>query len=232
MPDSKLHKIFLALIFGFFSLCILASIYTKDYDIVRYRLTLIVNDNGKQFAGSSVIQVRPIYPSRPNLELPLYTGVKGEAVVIDLKEKGVLFGLLKSENDDDYAYNIIFKSYLGNFELKQYRKGRAYAIDRLGPKKDLDINNLPTLVHFQDISNPDTMEKVDPNNLEKVFGKGVKLVSATIEMVDEPVTMGIEKYLKWMAKVKESAYSGEDQMKAIDVKNIFGSEFSQGIYVK
>ena len=41
---------------------------------------------------------------------------------------------------------------------------------------------------------------VDPNDLAKSFGSGVKLKRAAIEMTAEPVTTGIEKRLGWLAR--------------------------------
>jgi hypothetical protein len=69
---------------------------------------------------------------------------------------------------------------------------------------------LPLLVRFRDISDPKTVEKVDPANLAASFGAGVKLTRATIETVPSgywpfnlfgiggsPVTRGIEARLPW-----------------------------------
>ena len=44
-----------------------------------------------------------------------------------------------------------------------------------------------------------TIEDVDPNNLQASYGTGVKLLRASIEMTDDPVTSGaIETRLPWL----------------------------------
>lgn len=45
-------------------------------------------------------------------------------------------------------------------------------------EKDLTFDKLPILVRFHDIKDSKTVEFVDPNDLEKTFGNGVKLVSS------------------------------------------------------
>ncbi len=52
------------------------------------------------------------------------------------------------------------------------------------------------------LTTPKTVEEVDPNNLEASFGKGIKLVSATLQMTDEEVTTGVDKWLGWLEKTK------------------------------
>jgi hypothetical protein len=56
-------------------------------------------------------------------------------------------------------------------------------------------------VRFRDINDPNTVERVDPNNLAASFGPGVRLTRATIEITDAPVTTGIEKELEWLRAV-------------------------------
>ena len=53
------------------------------------------------------------------------------------------------------------------------------------------------LVRFGDIKNPETVERVDRNDLAKSFGPGVSSKRATIEITDDPVTTGIEQRLPW-----------------------------------
>jgi len=163
-------------------------------DSFRYKLTLVVDDNGKVITASSVRQVTvrngPKFTPESNPDVNL----KGEAMVVDLGEKGVLFVVLRSESDIDYGYRIAFETFpeLG---------GTGNGISKYGEfkaKRELGFDKLPMLVWFRDINDPKTVGWVDPNDLEKTFGKGVKLVSATIEMTDERVTTGIEKGLTWL----------------------------------
>lgn len=176
---------------------------------LHYKLTLVVDNNGKQVTGSSIVEV-----SRQ--DTAKYFGsfggygydFKGEATVVDLLEKGVLFALLKDNNSGvglpPYFIIHAFPSYFSGLgssnvvnEMRELNNVRPRA------KTDLAFDKIPMLVRFRDINDPKTVELVDPNDLEKTFGKGVKLVSATIEMTDEGVTSGKTKqYLSWFNKWK------------------------------
>lgn len=168
----------------------------------RYKLTLVVDDNGKQITSSAVreifIQTQPRLPEAGN-----YVAVKGEAVVIDLGKRGVLFALLRSKDSVDYGYRIVFD----NFYVMGASTAKGIEFYKnLKAKKELSFDKLPMLVYFRDINDPKTVELVDPNDLEKTFGKGVKLVSATLEMSDEGVTKKINSIIH-KASWKEHGYA-------------------------
>lgn len=54
------------------------------------------------------------------------------------------------------------------------------------------------MVTFTDITDPTTVNQVDPTNLAATFGPGVSLKRITLQITDEPVTEGkIESVLGW-----------------------------------
>lgn len=58
----------------------------------------------------------------------------------------------------------------------------------------------PVFLRFRDIKDRTTVERVDPDNLAKSFGPGVRLVRVTIEITDEPVTQGTTKVPPWLSR--------------------------------
>jgi hypothetical protein len=129
-------------------------------------------------------------------------------VVVDLGARGLLFGLLVGENGNpDYAWmlpGLVFErrgiirreNYIGSpmDQLTQIRPKAEFQASKPG---ETPFPELPMLVRFRDIADPKTVERVDPNDLAASFGPGVKFSRATIEIVDDPVTTGIEKRLVW-----------------------------------
>ena len=86
---------------------------------------------------------------------------------------------------------------------------------------DIPFHKLPMLIRFRDISDQRTAERVDPFNLERSFGSGVRLEWATIEVVSkgwwpfnrigwpqslagEKPTEGIAQVLPWITNVRGS----------------------------
>jgi hypothetical protein len=130
-----------------------------------------------------------------------HQSIKGEATVVDLGDGHLLFALLSHPGAYEYTGLValnLFKSAADPiwspeaFAKVQAAKGR-------GPQP-LPSSLYPMFVRFRDINDPKTVERVDPNNLAASFGSGVRLVRATIEITDEPVTSEIGKNLEWLAR--------------------------------
>ena len=183
-----------------------------DTGTLRYKLTYEVEAAGEIRTGSSIVQVR----REDTTKLPLpNTGygsqITGEAVVVDLGSGKYLFSLLKeskpTRTDSTAAQWLpytVFKD-LWDGEMNPVEFTRHLADKMLS--KSLDHNQLPLLVTFDDINDPKSVKKVDPNNLAATFGAGYGLKSVTLEITDEPVTKGeVEKVLGWWKEYREKHY--------------------------
>jgi hypothetical protein len=95
-------------------------------------------------------------------------------------------------------------------------------VRHLSGKRQLPLTSLPLLARFRDLSDPKTIEKVEPLDLEERFGAGVKLVRAEIEIVSpglwpfnrigisgEPITSGIERRLSWLPQYRDRRLDGQ-----------------------
>ena len=83
----------------------------KRYPDYRYRLTVEVETPEGIRSGSSVIEVITKVSSKysiPNAG-SVISRVKGEAVTVDLGKRGVLFALLRSEYDEDWASRAVWR---------------------------------------------------------------------------------------------------------------------------
>lgn len=176
----------------------------------NYKLTVEVETPSGPRKGSSVIR------SRGSSRIPGLEGLggagpeaQGEAVAVDLPDHKVLFALLRSENDVNWAGSV----HLRQLSLDRDGYGSpdafydtvrsdrtVYPVQRWikfpgnGPPRD----DYPILVAFADIKDPINVQRVDPDDLEASFGAGYKLNSITVQVTDEPVTAGIEKRLRWL----------------------------------
>lgn len=226
----------------FFGLLLIGLVALAVYDVwpatLRYRLTLTVDDNGTQKSGSGVIEC--IYDKEPKwIPLPSHSewhsSVRGEAVAVDLGDRGILFSLLKQGSDSRSSADEIALKAFGFMEgpiIYPVDKRLSWISSlgkRIGARADVPFYNLPMLVRFRDINDPKTVESVDPEDLAASFGEGVKLVGATIEITDAPITIGIEKRLRWLPNRKKViGYLGgwpEDPSKLY----LNGSEFTAGV---
>jgi hypothetical protein len=134
--------------------------------------------------------------------------VRGEAVAVDLPGGQTVFALLRSKSSVDWAAylhtNVNLDGPIDTHE-ELYRKvaadRRVWPIKRREVSAIHDVDNYPYFVRFKNMADPKSVEQVDPDDLAKTFGAGFKLKSLTVQMTDEPVTVGIEKRLGWLTEM-------------------------------
>lgn len=133
----------------------------------------------------------------------------GEAVVVEVAPGHYLFTLLKGEGTKEYMGSVAAASIAG-------RQGRVIdgeLFDEIRDKRDRAAGVItvpkyqyPMLVTFADITDPTSVELVDPANLAASFGPGVRLKSVTLEVTDEPVTKPfLRELLRWLGPFPEPA---------------------------
>jgi hypothetical protein len=183
---------------------------------VRYRLTLEADVDGKPSTGSGVVEVT--YRANPQLlgaSAEFVINVRGEAVALDLGQRGTLFALLTAGEDSRSGPEwIVLRAFNfpGGALPSPMEKGIS-DVRKLSGKVELSLESLALLVRFRDTNDPITVEKVDPLNLDQSFGPGVKLKRATLEMMSDgfwpfswfgitgvPVTREIDQKLPWVSE--------------------------------
>lgn len=212
---------------------------------VRYRLTLQADVGGRPATGSGVIEVS--YVKNPKLlpnEAEFSINVRGEAVALDLGERGTLFALLKGGTDDrSGAEWIVLRAFNfpGGALPSPVDKGLS-DVHRLSGKVELPLGSLPLLVRFRNPNDPKTVERVEPFDIAKSFGAGARLVRATLEIVPagiwplswygitgEPITSGIDQRLAWLKGLRGGYLDGAFAGGGPVLSNIlFGGNFKTG----
>ena len=184
----------------------------------KYKMTVTVETPEGDVTGSAVREVTS--HTEPVIFAAQGAGAfasvsDGEAVVVDLEKRGVLFALMSGwPYGRDYNSKIMLAAFPSG-EKRFTPQSIRYYKSLKDTKVVLDESHYPTFLHFKnpkDITSAElVMEmgwKDDPdghgkygeyvlkeNKFEKIFGKGVKLKEISIETTDEPVTKVIDKYL-------------------------------------
>jgi hypothetical protein len=109
----------------------------------------------------------------------------GEATVVEVMPGKYLFALLGEGTK--YIALRTFAREIGGASVTP--KGFA-AVSQLHGIRKVPHENYPLLVTFTDIADPNTVQKVDPDNLAASFGAGVSLQRITLKITDEKVTEG------------------------------------------
>ena len=108
-------------------------------------------------------------------------------------ERGVLFGLIDWDSYDEF------------YSTFPYPKGGGQATaagiryyNTLEPGQSAPLTNpkyWPQLVTFGDLDVQESVKVVDPDDLAAAFGEGGSLKGISVEITDEPMTWGMERYL-------------------------------------
>ncbi len=190
----------------------------------RYKMTVVVETPEGIKTGSAVREVSNSASTVKILDFPEATNppkVKGEAIIVDLGDRGVLFGLM----DTNGSYDVVFKTFPG--PPGNSAEGIKYYRDL----KDVEAPTkvMPQFVRFRDLKDPLTVEAVDYKNFSASFGESVKLKAVTIEMVDGQVTEVIERWLPWLKTNKEGYLDGRRSGGGPSLSNILhAGNFKRG----
>lgn len=185
-------------------------------ETLRYRLTVEVETPDGVRSGSSVIEVRAA--ENPDWVNPEGRGMRygfaGEAVAVDLPGDRTLFALLKSDGGANDAATFPLLAFqdrlksstdgIGSMRILQGLVGESAPMPRSEvtlPNGGIEVSAYPMLVTFRDITNPITIQRVDPDGLTGGFGPGYKLKAITVTITNEQRTVGIEKRLEWISNV-------------------------------
>jgi hypothetical protein len=169
------------------------------------KLTVTVSTPRGEVSGSSVVAVSWSEAFFRGEGAVFRLTMRGDATAVDLGGGQFLFALLAYEDSQEpHSTGVIPLKLLGDEELywstDSFKKVQA-ARGR-GPIV-LPQKLYPRFLRFRDIKDSTTAELVDPNDLAKSFGPGVRLVRVTIEITDEAVTRGIRKILPWVSRNAE-----------------------------
>lgn len=188
--------------FGFIALALLAT-WWMTHGSWRYKVTVSVETPEGIKTGYAVREAWATAGGPSLLPGNTQVRVKGEAVVVDLGARGVVYAVMGT--NDEYT---VFKAFPK--EGATTAEGiRYYRSLKPGTHTSLAIEDRPLIVTFKDPNDPRSVTAVyqtswmdDPadsseriaivkeDNFEKVFGKGVRLKDITVEITDEKVTRG------------------------------------------
>lgn len=191
--------------------------FGRSYDY-RYKLKVEVDTPTGVKTGFSVVEIS-VGKSGTIMPAAMRGGSAhlrhGEAVAIDLMPNKTLFVLLQSDLDPEWATTAAIYAVdierpkgtdsgtdLDNYFETLRADRRVWQVKRSHGQSPSPQD--PTFLSFRNLADAASVEQVDPDNLEKTFGPGVKLKSLTIQITDQPITYSITKRLPWLEQVGRS----------------------------
>lgn len=149
----------------------------------RYRLIVTVETPEGVRTGSSVREVTAL--RQPRLSPHVYTSVdvEGEAVVVDLGGRGILFALINWD-----SYYEVFAAFPRSGGKETTPQGLAYYKNlKPGLTAAVPPRNWPEMINFDNLQDPTSVRPVSPNLLYTTYGEGVKIQGIFVEVTEDAV---------------------------------------------
>jgi len=186
----------------------------------RYKMTVTVETPEGEISGSAV---REMGNTTPRIQMPDVGNpakVRGEAVVVDMGERGVLFALISDESDNRFydAFPLPGRADgQGGSTAQGIRHHASLPVGTKGTLNPAEWPGYPKLVTFTNMDDPKSVTlaqiwerpesgklTLKEDRMEELFGEGVKLKSIDLEITNEPVTLGVvDRHLSWLDKYKK-----------------------------
>ncbi len=178
----------------------------------HYKITVTIETPDGDISGSAVHEISNGAPNSFNPEVGNPGKVRGEAVVVDMTKRGVLFALISHESDNRF-YDVFplpgQNDGQGGSTLKGFYYHASLPIGTKGIIDPTEWPGYPKLVTFTDMNDPKSVTlaqewergkdgrlSLKNDHMEELFGVGVKLKSIELEITDEPTTWGVvDQYL-------------------------------------
>ncbi|WP_316862475.1 hypothetical protein [uncultured Cohaesibacter sp.] len=201
-----LLRIGLVLVVLYVGIQFFADFYIPRREIY-YRLEVTFEVNGVPISGHGVqkLVVRRIPPILESAQM--IWRVYGEAISINLPERGSIYILMASPTDEGIfthsvkgGFDMLLKEACDLYQMQQRLSWAEYvrAIGEIKGTCVIALKDLPLMVHFKDRADPASVERVFPRHPESVFGQGVRFLSAQATITTAPISSGIKKQLKWL----------------------------------
>jgi hypothetical protein len=104
---------------------------------------------------------------------------------------------------------------------------------RLRGPRPIAPADLPELVTFADVKDPNSVVEVDPNDLQATLGPSITWHEITLESVDEPITTGIRAKLPWLAAYRDKTLDGAHYRdKNTTANSLSTADFNESVDLK
>lgn len=226
-----MKKIFITLFA--LTVIIIAAAFAWQYfypsGIWRYKITVYVETPEGVKSGNAVREVTVRRTPRVTPQAVSSVKLRGEAVVVDLGDRGTLYAVMGSDD-----YRMIFKTFPISGSTAKFppmsKEGIHYYSTLKGVKASLDLKYYPVIVSFKKINDPTTVkpvyiiksqdEVIVEDHLAEFFGEGVRLKNIEIEMTTDKVTKNIDRYLPWLSSLEGNYLDGKSSGGGPAISNI------------
>ena len=182
--------------------------------VLSYRLTAEVTMAGQTYTGSAVVETRWTQTLFNPLGLAdnWTEREKGEAVVVDMAEHGVVLVTLAgyTQQQPKFLPQMVFGTEEGSWNFRTYLQ--ALARDRR--VKPVEPNRIPVVIWLRDRDSSSAV-CIEPDGTTPPVADAPSFPHVQMQMVDEPPTEWSEAVLPWLGPILRSDPYGEGNYRFI-----------------
>jgi hypothetical protein len=192
----------IAIIVGLF----FRSIYGPKVDDFNYRLKLTFDDNGHIIERSGVTRVIVRRGGCNTIDVCFKSTYSGEAIPVQFSNGSWIFALMGSIGPYSGS-GFRFTGFVVE-EILWDRRGPNEHEQKARPGMTFELGkgDLPGILFFSDLRDPRTANWVNPKDIgatiEPHASSKIRLLSATIEITPDPVTVGVQQILPWVSNME------------------------------
>ena len=184
--------------------------------VYRYVVTAEVQTPEGLKTGSSVVEVSYAHHSDWGGGDGPVVKLRGDAIFVDLgvgKNLVVTLDVYYDTVRTRKLYHLAGQKYYGHYpffvselpiaafgidyKFDEERKFCADLISQSNKIGEVDLFQVPVMVTFGKLDDPNTVEEVLPDQFEKSFGTGYKLLRLSVQTSVQPITKEIDKKFPW-----------------------------------
>ncbi|MFT5704039.1 MAG: hypothetical protein ACI9TO_001421 [Rickettsiales bacterium] len=193
----------------------------------RYKMTVEVETPQGIKSGSSVVEVlmsQDVGWVLLGSSARVRMRIKGEGAFVDIADGKTLFVLLQGSPKASRPHSL-----MNDILPRRSDSGISY-LDRLKNAKGiLPRDKYPRMVYFEDINDPLSVKRVDPEDMEEFFGEGVKLKQIMIETTKDKLEWKMVGKLKWLLEYYINQLDG-NRYYGMETKYKFANSMSAGSF--
>lgn len=183
---------------------------------VRFRVIAKVTVDGDPVEASTVMEVKYSRVTNSLIGAGGATQLWGEALILDLKGRRTVYILpLAVDSSGALIHNLyegaVLRSFgitnsIGVLEDRDFERLRTAS----GRVPFNYFSKLPAFVAFRDEKIPNTVYEINPRQMAQSF-PGVEFVGLDIEIVDSPISTGLQNRLQWLVSPTEQPAFDRDK---------------------
>lgn len=185
--------------------------------VQNYQLTAEIEVDGKVYSGTTIQQLKC------RKGLPLAWGmdvgscrVRGEAVVVPVEGRGTVFILMGAANTSPTDGRVHLGS--GEDMLADLNLVDGPRSPRKHGEWQVSQSKLPYMILFKDVRDRNTIEAVDPSNLQASLGTNASFKSLKVKTTSSKITFGkVRATLPWLPADESYLLNGQSTASYQDI---------------